>query len=48
MINTKKDYESPTTNIIEICINGAILNTSGEMSANPWTPGQSDWFNDLP
>ncbi len=48
MINTKKDYESPTTRVLEIHIKGAILNTSGTMNPDSWTSGQSDWFNDLP
>jgi hypothetical protein len=39
MINTKKDYESPTTNVIFIKVHGILCQSTGEASINDWEDG---------
>ena len=40
------DYESPTTQLINLRIESGILTVSGDGDPNPWTPGNSNWFDD--
>ena len=39
MINTKQDYESPTTNVIFIKVHGILCQSTGEASINDWEDG---------
>ena len=47
LMNKKKSlYEAPTTNILVVRFEGALLTVSGDMEAKSWTAGQTIWFND--
>jgi hypothetical protein len=43
---TKQVYETPTTESLELRFEGGIMKTSGDVDANSWTPGESNWFDD--
>ena len=45
MINTKKDYESPTTKVLEIKFQGILCQSTGEKLNEPedW-PGLGGWI----
>ena len=46
MTKKKLAYEAPKTETQELRFEGALLTTSGDVSAKSWTPGSSNWFDD--
>lgn len=42
----KEIYSQPISEILEVRLNGSLLTTSGEMNANSWTEGNSNWWVD--
>ena len=46
MNKMKSLYEAPTTDVLVVRFEGAILNTSGDLTPKGWTAGESNWFDD--
>ena len=46
MTKEKQLYVSPETETLVIRFEGVILTVSGDGEPNPWTPGNTNWFND--
>lgn len=44
--NLLLDYDSPTTQLINLRIESGILTVSGDVNAKGWTGGQTDWWTD--
>lgn len=46
-MNKKKSlYEAPTTDVLVVRFEGAILTISGDGDPNAWTKGNTNWFDD--
>ena len=46
MNKLKSLYEAPTTDVLVVRFEGAILTGSDELTPKSWTAGQSGWFED--
>ena len=45
MIQKQRElYEAPTTLLIDLRVETAILNVSGDFDINDFTEGETDWF----
>ena len=46
MNKIKSLYEAPTTDVLVVRFEGALLTVSGDMKAKSWAEGQTNWFDD--